>query len=92
MKPHGDNAKILLLDCIADIKQWLAQNFLHLNEAKTEYIVFGDTVTDGFGTLSAKLSPTVKNLGVIFDSYMKFDKQISNVVKTSFSNYVSWPK
>lgn len=84
LKPRGTDAQSSLLDCIADIKQWLAQNFLHLTEDKTECIVFGDTVTTGFSALSASFSPTVRNLGVIFDSYLKFDKQIDNVVKTSF--------
>ncbi|KAJ0015514.1 hypothetical protein NQD34_009134 [Periophthalmus magnuspinnatus] len=32
-----------LFKCIADIKLWLGQNFLHLNEEKTEYILFGDS-------------------------------------------------
>ena len=71
-----------LFDCIADIKQWSAQNFLNLNDEKTECIVFGETVSADFGTL--KLSSTVRNLGVTFDSHLKFDKQISNVVRTSF--------
>ncbi|KAK0145058.1 hypothetical protein N1851_016060 [Merluccius polli] len=38
----------------------------------------------GFGTLSSKLSSTVRNLGVTFDSHLRFDKQINNVVRTSF--------
>ena len=54
----------------------------NLNDEKTECIVFGDTVSADFGTL--KLSSTVRNLGVTFDSHLKFDKQISNVVRTSF--------
>ena len=84
VKPNGNSAQCSLFDCIADIKQWLAQNFLHLNDDKTECIVFGDTVTDDFSILSSKLSSTVRNLGVTFDSHRRFDKQISNVVRTSF--------
>ena len=82
MKPNSNRAQCSLFDCIADIKQWLAQHFLNLNDEKTECIVFGDTVSADFGTL--KLSSTVRNLGVTFDSHLKFDKQISNVVRTSF--------
>uniref|UniRef100_A0A8C4T6I6 Reverse transcriptase domain-containing protein n=1 Tax=Erpetoichthys calabaricus TaxID=27687 RepID=A0A8C4T6I6_ERPCA len=29
-----------LLNCLSDIKDWLAVNFLHLNDSKTEVIVF----------------------------------------------------
>ena len=79
VKPNSNSAQCSLFDCIADIKQWLAHNFLDLNYEKTECIVFGDTVSADFGTL--KLSSTVRNLGV---THLKFDKQISNVVRTSF--------
>ena len=63
MKQNSNSAQCSLFDCIADIKQWLARNFLHLNDDKTECIVFGDTVMAGFGTLSSKLSSAVRNLG-----------------------------
>ena len=46
--------------------------------------MFGDTVTAGFGTLSSKVSPTVRNLGVIFNCHLRFDKQIGNVARSSF--------
>ena len=74
VKPNRNSAQCSLFDCIADIKQWLAQNVLCLNDDKTECIVFGDTVMAGFGTLSSKLSSTVRNLGVTFDSHLRFDK------------------
>ena len=84
VKPNRNGAQCSLFDCIADIKQWFAQNFLHLNDDKTECIVFGDTVMASVGTLSSKLSSTVRNLGVTFDSHLRFNKQISNVVRTSY--------
>ena len=46
--------------------------------------MFGNTVTADFSTLSSKLSSTVRNLGVTFDGHLRFDKQINNVVRTSF--------
>lgn len=55
LKPNTDNAQSSLLDCIADIKQWLAQNVFNLNDAKTECVVFGGTVTGGIGS-SVQLS------------------------------------
>ncbi|GAA6101703.1 uncharacterized protein LOC116685831 [Tachysurus ichikawai] len=70
-----------------DIKPWLSQNFLHLNEEKTEYILFSpDSPSSSlsFGPLTPQFAPTVRNLGVIFDKSMHFDKQISAVVKVSF--------
>ena len=84
VKPNSDSARSSLTDCIADIKQWLAQNFLHLNDGKTECIVFGDFVMADFGTSFLNVNQTVKNLGVTFDSHLRFDRQISNVVRSSF--------
>uniref|UniRef100_A0A3Q3ILI4 Reverse transcriptase domain-containing protein n=1 Tax=Monopterus albus TaxID=43700 RepID=A0A3Q3ILI4_MONAL len=75
------NALTPLYDFIRDIKIWLAQNFLHLNENKTEYIFITPDPAAGVSSLSA---PALKNLGVIFDTGFDFDKEIRAVVKTSF--------
>ena len=76
------------MDCLAEIKSWLSQNFLTLNESKTEVIFFGPqppaSQVDILGSLSKNILPSVTNLGVIFNSTFKFDKQVSSVVKTCF--------
>lgn len=41
------------------------------------------------GTLAPFFKPNVKNLGVTFDSGLKFDVQISSVVRTSFFSTAS---
>lgn len=55
----------------------------------TEIIVFGspDVLENSFGNsgiLSSSVKSSVKNLGVFFDSALKFDRQINAVVKASF--------
>lgn len=72
------------MDCISDIKLWLQQNFLHLNEDKTDFILFGDSHFSDFGLLSSNFKPVVRNLGVVFDNSFCFDKQIDSVVRSSF--------
>jgi len=72
------------------VKLWLAQNFLALNENKTEVILFEPCDRYDFGILDLdELNPRVtssaKNLGFVFDSGLKFDQQINSVV---FSTYV----
>ena len=89
MKANDSVALHSLLSCIADIKLWLSENFLKLNEDKTECIIFSASATqDGpalnLGALASYTRSSVKNLGVTFDCSMKFDKQISNVVRMSF--------
>ena len=89
IKPNDRVALDSLLSCINDIKLWLSQNFLNLNEDKTECIIFSTSGTTNrpslsFGALASYFKPAVRNLGVTFECNMKFDKQISNVVRMSF--------
>lgn len=39
-------------------------------------MLFGGAPVSGFGSASSELQSTVQNLGVVFDNYFKFDKQI----------------
>lgn len=77
-----------LSNCLGEIRDWMSLNFLHLNDKKTEIIIFGKPDISGLnraiGPLLSNYSPSVKNLGVIIDSSFKLEKQISSVVKTSF--------
>ena len=89
MRPNENTALIQLLDCITDLKQWMALNFLHLNDSKTQCILFdtpsmSNVLITNSGTLVPFFKPHVKNLGVTFDSGPRFDKQIRSVVSTSF--------
>ncbi len=68
---------------------WMSANLLCLNESKTELILFGpsdsvDTSKFELGTLSSIWTHKVKNLGIVFDSALKLDKQINAVVKIVF--------
>ncbi len=89
--PLESNIKCLdaLLACLADVKAWMSRNFLHLIEGKTEIRIFESSEVASspglnLGHLSSCVKPVVKNLGVYFDSALKFDKQISTVVKNYF--------
>uniref|UniRef100_A0A3B4AU93 NADPH:adrenodoxin oxidoreductase, mitochondrial n=1 Tax=Periophthalmus magnuspinnatus TaxID=409849 RepID=A0A3B4AU93_9GOBI len=68
---------------MTDIKHWFSQNFLHLNESKTECILFGSKCFDVVPDLGFSLQH-VRNLGVKLDEYLHFDKHIDGVVKASF--------
>lgn len=89
LKKNDKKGLSLLSACVSDVKSWFSSNFLHLNESKTEAIIFSTPgVSIGpnadLGVLAPYVKPSVTNLGLIFDSALKFDKQISAVVKSSF--------
>lgn len=62
--------------------------FLQLNEAKTERLVLGSIMSPAhilahLGSLASNVYKQANNLGVIFDSEVKFDKHV-NAVKPGF--------
>ena len=82
LKKNSKNQIELLRNCIYDIKSWLSLNFLKLNEEKTEVVWFGvPNNLDDLGDLAPFCKPLVRNLGVLFDSDLRFERQIYSVVK-----------
>ena len=87
IKPETTNSFQPLLNCLQDVKTWMHDNFLALNQNKTEVILFDHSTAippNTPDTLISNICPSAKNLGVIFDSTFKLDKHISSVVKNSF--------
>ncbi len=93
---YGEKSSLeTLYNCLADVKCWLANNFLQLNEDKSEFIVFGQKgcgmdSNDNLLLLPGKKLSFVKSLGFIFDSELKFDRQINAVVKNSYFFYLRY--
>ena len=57
---------------LADKKCWMSQNFIQLNEAKSEILLFGSpnaisSMQSHLGGLSTNVKSTARNLGVIFN-------------------------
>ena len=85
------DAKQKIEACVSDIKIWMKENFLKLNDDKTEVLVI--TTRSG---LSDSLSVSIRvgdqdippsdnpprNLGVIFDSALSLKSHISSVCKS----------
>ena len=90
---YADN----LLSCLKDVKSWMPQNFLKLNENKTEIISFGprhpsNLLQSQLGPLSLNLRQAAKNLGVMFDAELYFDVQVKSSVKSCFFLLKQFPK
>ena len=87
--PDDPNALDPLLSCLASIKCWMTENFLKLNEDKTEVLIIGsieqkESIRSRLGNLTIGSNNTVKNLGVFIDSELNFNAHISHVTKTAF--------
>lgn len=72
-----------LVNCLRDVQLWLERNLW------IEIILFGrpnpfDGYDSAIGPLVSYCQLVTRNLGVTFDCALKFNKQISSVVKTSF--------
>lgn len=88
IKP-GSKSLSDLLACVNEIKISVGDNFLKLNENKTVVSLFGfphllDGLTSNLGPLQGNICTHVKNSGVVFDSNLKFNKEISSVVRDNF--------
>ncbi len=78
---------------ISQISEWMAANFLSLNPTKTEFLLIG--LPDQLSKLrnpnlllpdNTAIAPvhSARNLGIIFDSNLSFDSQISSVSRACY--------
>ena len=92
--PSAMNTALHKLErCIDELQTWMCKNKLKLNNNKTEFFIAGNKywlsklpqVTLKVGEAVIKPTPSVKNLGVVFDDNMSMTGQVSSIIKsTSF--------
>ena len=78
--------------CIDDIKDWMTDNKLKLNDDKTEVMIISSSrmstalsIPDSFdiGNAPVPFSDTVKNLGVTVDCHLSLITHVLNLVRTA---------
>ena len=87
LNPQDDLKRITA--CVADIRTWMIQNKLKINDDKTEFLIlhsshkeFTANLNFEIGQTLVKPSDTCRNLGVIFDSHMKMENQIQSICQS----------
>ena len=90
--PSEAQAAVAKLDhCLSDIRDWMAANFLKLNDDKTELVLIGHPkrlakIHDfelSVGSNKVKPSPCARSLGVYFDSSLSFKPFIQKTAATA---------
>jgi hypothetical protein len=78
--------------CVSEIRQWMAANYLKLNDDKTEFIVLGSrhslskvsSSSVQIGEICVNASSSVRNIGAVFDTQMKMNMQVTAVCKSAW--------
>ena len=84
-----DSAHAIIAECVKEIKAWLSDNFLLLNENKTEAItvipVNQSAVAKSIqlGDVTVPLSTSVTNLGAVFDRKCKMAEHANRICRNA---------
>ena len=78
--------------CLADVRLWMAANFLKLNDDKTDFLVVGsksnlaksDVCGIKIGQTQVEPSNNVKNIGAVLDSHLTMEKQVIVTCKSAW--------
>ena len=76
-----------LQKCISEIKDWMGNNFLRLNDDKTEVLLLGSkhalsklpNLSVTIGETDIVTVPEVRNLGAIIDNMLNMKRHIKQV-------------
>ena len=82
----------VMVDCISEIRSWMAHSLLKLNDKKTEFLIIGSRQQlakvniDGILVGSAKITPAtnVCNLGVWFDSSLTMSTNVGKICSKAY--------
>ena len=93
-KPQEYNWAILKMEeCLAEIRAWMSENLLKLNDSKTEFMVIGKTNPQSklpderyivIGNEQIPASSTARNIGAVLDSHLDMVAQVNSVCRASY--------
>ena len=84
---HTDASR-QISECVEDLRRWLTDNRLLLNDDKTEAILFRSSCpvasTINICGSVAQLQPTVRDIGVVLDTRLDMSSQVSSVCRSAY--------
>ena len=88
----AENAAHRIGNCVTDLKRWLTDHQLLLNESKTEAIAFNvpsckvpPAITDiNICGCNITLQLTVRDIGVVLDSDLDMSAQVSRMCQSAY--------
>ena len=88
VEPNNPPALNSLTVCLSAVNKWMSDNFLKLNEEKTEILLIGpkakrDEIFQRLDNLTLFVKSEVTSRGVILDSDLSFKSHINKVTKTA---------
>jgi hypothetical protein len=87
------NAMTKLEACIAEMRIWLSENHLKLNDEKTEFLLIGQKQmlnriegdrTINIGNTAIPASSCAKNIGAMLDSQLDMKTQVNYIARSSY--------
>ena len=81
--------------CVEDVKQWMSDNFLMLNDSKTEVLVLSKPSrckdvahikTTNIGNSCVNVVSQAKNIGCFIDSNVTMEAQVNNVTRNFYAS------
>ena len=90
-KHFADESISRIETCVGEIRVWMQDNFLKLNDNKTEFMIIGSrqqlskvTIPHiNIGDSEVTAVTKARNLGVIFDSSMTLNSHISSIARST---------
>ena len=80
--------------CLNEVSDWMAANWLQLNDNKTEFIIIGTakalaslgktSINFANCVITPSKSNAVKSLGALFDTNMKLEKQVTCMCRSAW--------
>ena len=92
---NSENTIAKMEECIRDTKKWMAENFLKLNDSKTEFLIIckksflpkiSNIGSIRVGDTKIKARPDACNIGCFIDTTLNMEAQINHITRCCYAS------